>query len=281
MSFAGLGLRLHDITYGTDLHRAFATWWEHAKVYYVPQQDGRMIGPVTMYYDPIIDCNHNTEAQGPTKLAVGLSLGPQYPEATRVMVNSGIEAMGWMASDDLGPPAADPRPLLTGIFFAREYGDEALLAKLQAHSEAYHEPTWDEVSAEFTWRFGLDEPHPRGQYNATGAMAEATTEGAWWRLFNEPNLRKFIDPTVYGVDFPTVCLSQATYDEARRMLVVATDAGVPAERGKPTTFRVTNVVPGRCSVVADGKTSDDWREVDGDLEVSTTVGTHTFLIRLA
>ena len=112
-------------------------------------------------------------------------------------------------------------------------------------------------------------------------MAESISEGAWWRLFNEPNLRKFVDPTVYGVDFPTVCLSQAIYDEARRMLVVATDAGVPAAAGRPTTFRVTNVDPKACTVIVDGEKSDDWREVEGDLEVSTTVGPHTFLIRLA
>ncbi|MCY4495909.1 MAG: hypothetical protein OXC14_01340 [Rhodospirillaceae bacterium] len=43
-----------------------------------------------------------------------------------------------------------------------------------------------------------DEAHPRGQFNAQATMAEAMTEGAWWRLFNEPNLRKFIDPSVYG-----------------------------------------------------------------------------------
>ena len=162
------------------------------------------------------------------------------------------------------------------VTFRESFG----LAKLQAHSEAHHEPAWDEASAEFTWRFGLDEPHPRGQYNATGAMAEATTKGAWWRLFNEPNLRKFVDPTVHGMDFPTVCLSQAIYDEARRMLVVATDAGVPAARGKPTTFRVTNIDPAACTVIADGEKSDDWQEADGDVEISTTVGTHTFLIKL-
>ena len=44
---------------------------------------------------------------------------------------------------------------------------------------------------------------------------------------------------------------------------------------------VTNVEPASCTVVADGERSGAWREVDGDLEVSTTVGEHTFLIGLA
>ena len=279
MSFAGLGLRLHDITYGTDLHQAFHRWWEYARVHYIPQRDGRMIGPVSMYYDPIIHCHHNTELQGPTKLSIAPGLLPQCPDETRIMFDSAVEDMGWAKADSPGAPADNPRPVLSGIFFAREYGDGALHAKLKEHSEAHHEPTWDEESAEFTWGFGLGEPHPRGQFNATGAMAEATTEGAWWRLFNEPNLRKFVDPTVHGVDFPTVCLSQATYDAERRLLVVATDAGVPDARGKPTTFRVTNVNLDRCSVIIDGATSDAWRAVDGDIEIETTVGEHTFLIR--
>ena len=83
-----------------------------------------------------------------------------------------------------------------------------------------------------------------------------------------------------GVDFPTVCLSQAVYDVDRRHLIVATDKGVPGALGQPTTFRITNVKPDNCTVVADGAMSDDWRAVEGDIEVSTTVGEHTFVIRM-
>ena len=50
-------------------------------------------------------------------------------------------------------------------------------------------------------------------------------------------------------------------------------------RGR-TTFRVTNVEPQACTVIADGERSDDWREVDGDIEISTTVGEHTFIFRM-
>ena len=147
-------------------------------------------------------------------------------------------------------------------------------------AEEKHEPTLDPETLEFTCGFGLDEAHPRGQFNAQAAMAEAMTEGAWWRLFNEPNLRKFIDPTVYGVDFPTVRLSQAIYDEARRKLVIATDAGVPKAAGEPTTFRITNVRAENCRVEVDGEVSDAWRAVEGDIEISTTVGEHTFVLRM-
>ena len=134
------------------------------------------------------------------------------------------------------------------------------------------------TTGEFTWGFGLNEPHPRGQFNATRMMAEPLFEGTWRRLFNAPNLRKFSQPTVHGVDFPTVCLSQACYDAARGLLIVATDAGLPRAAGQPTTFRVANLDPASCRVEIDGRTSDDWRIVEGDLEITTTVAEH--LIRV-
>ncbi|MCL0105613.1 hypothetical protein M1N90_02505, partial [Dehalococcoidia bacterium] len=107
---------------------------------------------------------------------------------------------------------------------------------------------------------------------------EAGSEGGLWRIFNEPNLRKFNDPTVHGVDFPTVCLSQAWYDLERSRLIIATDVGIPAAAGRPTSFRVSNIVPEGCRVVADGQPYEDWRVVDSELEINTTVGEHTFII---
>ena len=166
------------------------------------------------------------------------------------------------------------------MIYAREYGDEGLYGKLKAYAEEHFEPTWDDTSGEFWWGFGLNEPHPRGQFNAIAALAETMTEGAWARLLGEPNLRKFVEPTVTGVDFPKVCLSQAVYDVDRRCLIVATDKGAPGTAGEPTSFRVTNVHPDNCTVVADGVVSDDWRAVHGDIEVSTTVGEHTFVVRM-
>jgi len=98
------------------------------------------------------------------------------------------------------------------------------------------------------------------------------------RIYNEPNLKKFIEPTVYGVDFPTVCLSQAYYDAGKKCLVLATDKGLPAAAGRPTSFRVTNVNPSACVVKVDGEISENWKIVDGDIKVATTVAEHTFLI---
>ena len=256
--------------------------------HYIPlREDGRIGDAFTVYYDPIIDYHHRVSMRpggSPwghyDKLHFVIGMTPQRHDVARQFFYSAAEGFGWRTLDPADEPPGRPRATLYGMAFAREYGDHALYAKLKTLSEERHEPTFDPETLEFTWRFGLDEPHPRGQFNASAAMAEAISEGAWWRIFNEPNLRKFIDPTVYAVDFPTVCLSQAIYDEVRRTLIVATDAGVPAARGKPTTFRVTNIDPDACRVFIDGEKSDDWKEVEGDIEVSTTVGAHTFLIKV-
>lgn len=204
---------------------------------------------------------------------------PTKPDDARVLVESAIDMLKWRTDAPVTDCGGWSRETHFGMFFAKEYGDNALFAKLKAHAEANYEPVWDEATGEFTWRFGLDEKYPRGQFNAQAALAETVSEGAWTRLFAKPNLRKFVEPTVTGVDFPNVCLSQAYYDVDRRSLIIASDKGVPAAAGKPTTFRVTNVDSDRCTIVADGVVSDDWRAVDGDIEISTTVGEHTFVVR--
>ena len=40
------------------------------------------------------------------------------------------------------------------------------------------------------------------------------TPGAWSRIFNDPNLGKFDGPTVSGLDFPRVAMSEAWWDGA-------------------------------------------------------------------
>lgn len=205
-------------------------------------------------------------------------LAPQKPHVAELIFRAGAERLGWTTDAPLREPRGNPRFTLWGLILAREFGDDAICDKLDAHCEAHHEPAWDVAAGEFTWGFGLEEPHPRGQFNATRMMADALSEGAWRRLFNEPDLRKFNEPTVYGVDFPTVCLSQACYDANRGRLVIATDAGLLHAAGRSTSFRVTNVDPVSCRVEIDGRLSDDWRIVTGDLEITTTVGEHVISV---
>ncbi|MFQ5914535.1 MAG: hypothetical protein ACE5JS_15275 [Nitrospinota bacterium] len=283
MSRAGLGLGLHDLVYGSDFRTVFDAWWGYAKRNYFSIRDGEVTGSVTMYYDPLVPFHHPGDQVAIAKLLPAHGALPLKPEDTRALFKAAVEQLNWRSAE---PLVVVETPfsvfeILYGMFLAREFEDVSVYAKLKAQSEAAHEPTLDEETGEFTWRFGLDEEHPRGQLNATAAMVEAAGQGAWSNILNKPNLRKFVEPTVYGVDFPNVCPSQAFYDVERRLLAVSIDAGAPNASGKPTTFRVTNVSPETCVVEVDGVRSDDWRIVDGDIEISTTIDKHTFVIRCA
>ena len=239
-------------------------------------RDGRLGDTLTLYYDPILRYDHR---RGPeSALMMAVYLAPQKPQVAELIFRAGAERLGWTTDAPLREPRGNPRFTLWGLILAREFGDEAIYRRLEAHCEARHEPTWDTDAGEFTWGFGLNEPHPRGQFNATRMMAEALSEGSWRRLFNSPNLGKYNEPTVYGVDFPTVCLSQAWYDAACHRLVVATDAGLPHAAGRPTSFRVANIDPAACQVEIDGRASDDWRVVDDGLEIVTTVAEHVVVV---
>ena len=284
MAGAGLGLRLHDILYGSDHHRVFNNWWETAKeLYGLGNISGTARDVSTRYYDPLIDVHLMTKAGGHLNLSREL-LGQKNEEA-RLLYEGAVDFLGWNNLEPVREGSFDfatgmPTPATTtrGLAMAKEFDDKAVYAKLMAHAEDNYEPTWDRDSGEFTWGFGLNEPHPRGQYNGYMATAEAGSPGAMARFYDAPNLRKFLEPSVYGVDFPNVCLSQAYYDLDRRSLVISMDPGLPRSSGQPTTFRVNNVDPQRCRVTVDGQPSQDWQIVGDEIEITTNVAEHTFVI---
>jgi len=286
---AGLGLGLHDALYGSDFLPAFDAFWDYAKRHYNRIEGGKILGSPTMYYDPLIPCYHPIGEAHNFSFGTAHGVMPLYLDDARALYEDAINKLKWremaFSGSENGDGEADGDPmasfvLLMGQFLAREFGDEALHAKLKIRSDAQDEPNWDPETGELTWRFGLDEPYPRGQMNATAALADAAGPSAWADLIQRPHQQRFLEPTVHGVDFPKVCLSQASYDAERRLLAIATDAGAPNAAGEPTTFRITNVDPDRCTIEADGVMSDRWRAVEGDIEVSTTVGEHTFVVRL-
>jgi hypothetical protein len=110
--------------------------------------------------------------------------------------------------------------------------------------------------------------------------AEAGAERAWWRIFNQPNLRKFEQPTVSGVDFPRLGISQATYDEERDILAVSTYAAEPWMGGTSTTFAVDHLgKPAQCRLLRDGDAYHDWRISGEDrIEIKAEVQDHSYLV---
>lgn len=247
----------------------------------MPIRGDKIIGSMTMYYDPLIPVHHSGDHEAMIKLGPAQFILPFMPDDARILFDSGIEQLGWRAPGEIKMGASQFNVFDSSyaMFLAKEFGDESLQAKVKGFVEATSEPRWDEASGEFWWGFGLDESVPRGQINAAAAMAEANSHMGWRNLFQPQNLRKFVEPTIHGVDFPSMCLTQASYDVNRHMLAATSDNGLPASRGKPTTFRVSNLPPGNFTVEVDGEPSNEWRMVGGEVEISTTIAHHTYVVR--
>ena len=227
---------------------------------------------VTLYYDPLLDVHHRL----PVMLAIinALYLAPQRPEDARRLFDAGMGMLG--ALGDGAPLVIGERLTGVALLLAREWGIEVTESRLSAGVEQSYEPTWDAARGEFWWGFGLAEEHPRGQFNAILAAAEAVNPGAWTALANRrpPPLRA----EVTGVDFPTVGVRAAEWRDDE--LHVETAAMSHAVRGAPTSWRVAGPDdPSRWTVsTANGAPAST--RIDGaDLVVETVVGDETYAVR--
>ncbi len=277
---AGLGLKLFDLQRGTNHHEVFDRWWtDTCRGRYLHLDGAEPPTMATMYYDPILDVAHEL----PVMFATGSSLylAPQVPDDARRLFEAGVAQADQLSRS--GPAALPrPRPAAINLWLAREWGIEPLATTLAQAVEEHYEPTWDTTRGEFTWGFGLDETHPRGQYNATLAAAHVATEGAWWRLANVAPGPRFDEPTVVGVDFPTVALSEARWDAGASTLYVTPEPMNDAVDGQPTSFRVVNLdKPDRWTVVTEDEAPVETTVVAGAVEVHTTTARRRHLIRRA
>jgi hypothetical protein len=141
------------------------------------------------------------------------------------------------------------------LLLARELGDTLVAERLAAAAERDSEPKFFGPEGEkFGWWFNQNEGFPRGQSSATMMVAEIGKGGDWARAFEVAHLDKFTAPTVEGIDFPALGVSQAWNDPASGALYVGTYAATPSRRGAATTFRVTNVPnASRVSITVDGQ----------------------------
>jgi hypothetical protein len=260
-------------------------WYDYAKRHYIAEIKDQLPDWVTAYYDPLLHLNHIVPLSS-SLIMWALYLLPNDQEMARRLYDLAKRDCLAAKADGTAHMVAAPGRTRDDIFttaltlsLANELGDTEVVKTLRAHAEAHYEPTWDRDTGEFYYLFGLREPHPRGKYNANLMVSEVAGSGAWWRLFNEPNLRKFEEPTVYGVDYPRMGLSQAYYDRERRTLVLQTYTNDQAARGTPTSFRIQNLAePGRCTVLADDAPYSSWGVREGELEVTMTIGRRSLRI---
>ena len=151
--------------------------------------------------------------------------------------------------------------------------------RLRALAEESFEPRhFGEQDSEFGYWFGLDEDYPRGQLSGLMICADVGDPGAWSSVFNQPNLTKFDQPTVAGVDFPRLGISRAYNDPDGGVLRVSTYGSV-ASSGD-TKFRVEQLSDASAvEVRLDGEVYTRWRPLgDRSIEIDTTYSQHDFEI---
>jgi len=280
LSAAGLGLQLYDTVFAKDTHHVYDAWLAHTRDSYFGIDAKGRLEWATFYYDPIIEYNHTLGPGG--GLGVCLYMMPQAPEFAELLYRSAAAKLGW--SDPAKPvrTTPDPRFLALGLVLAKEYGDAVVFERLSGYAEANFEPRrFGPANEEFGWWFQLGEDWPRGQLSALMMMAEVGGPGAWSALFRTPNLEKFDEPTVEGVDFPTLGIARAWNDMAQGALHVTTYAGDPARAGGATRFRVSGLPDANpVEVICDGTRFGKWRALDGStIEIETDVSHRTFVIR--
>ena len=192
---------------------------------------------VTLYYDPILDVHHEVPAM--VGMVPAPYLAPQVPDDARRLFEAGMSQLGlWEPTGPVAPPGTAH----VGDCAVDGQGVGPAPHRRRARRRRSTSTTsrrGTRARGEFTWGFELDEPHPRGQYNGTMAAAQVATEGSWWRLANVGPGNRFDEPTVVGVDFPTVALREARWDPATSTLTV-TPVGIGDATGR-TTFRVTTI----------------------------------------
>ena len=292
VSVGGLAANMYDKLFGTYYRKGYDDWLVWAKDGVTGGADDPE-GPFTWcapYFDRDIPyaMKEPEQQMGAFFIYPALQIAPVDPGyALRIYEgmcrNYGVqEDDGWHLNwpkELTTPLVLEDRVAMAGAFaFAHEFNDVERLEGMRQWMEARYEPTFKD--GEFYYTFGLEESWPRGIPNVWATMGHVGEAGAMRRMYNEPNMEKFGQPTVTGVDYPNLAIRQAYYDAEKDALVVGTTTGV-GRTGSRTTFKVTNLdVNTEHEVLIDGSPSDNWSATSpGEIVVQTAIGDHTFVIR--
>ena len=274
---AGLSLHLHDRLLGTNLHDPFPRWVEFAKQHYMGLKPNGDLDWFAFYYDPIAEKVGGMHE--PYNALVWLPLlYPQDPVWASQLYELCMRAIGF--SDPHYPVvqiARDQRMLVTALVTAREIGDNHTEKRLREIVENEFQPRFfGQENDRFAYWFGIDEPWPRGTLNAMIMMADAGAPGAWSRVFTDPLTAVHAEPTVRGVDYPTLGIRRARNDMSARILDISTTAATPSRRGSLTKFTVDRLPdPGAVTMTLDDQDHPHWRVTGPDsIEVDLDVDAH-------
>ena len=283
VSSAGLGLRLYDALLGTKLHAPFPRWVDYCREHYM-KVDGDTLTWFLWYYDPIeeraVTFPEKTTAY--SALTPMIYLYPQDRAFTEQLYTLSMRLLEW---DNPKLPVIDimnrPLNLATALLMAREYGDSMTEGRLRAYVETELEPRFFGAENDrFAFWLGAETEWPRGQVNAILMLSECCAPGAWWRVFNEPNLKMHNEPTVCDVDYPNLGIRRAQNDMARGVLDIETIAATPSRRGTATQFTVQGLpAPADVVVTLNDQKFTRWHvNATNTIRIETDVDEHNFHI---
>ncbi len=284
VSGAGLGLRLYDGLHGARTSWVYDRWLEYARKHYMGLDRKGELDWFAFFYDPIERALYTfrDDVGAYAAIAIALYVLPQDRDLGTRLYEMAVRKLGW--NDPRKPLLQlhpDPRWLALGIMMARELGDTVTEARLRALAEVAFEPRFFGPDGDrFGWWFRLGEAWPRGQLSSLMVLTELGEPGAWSRVFNQPNLAKFSEPTVSGVDYPLIGISQCWNDLDTGTLWVETYCATSARRGAPTAWRVTGLPdPRAVTVTMDDSEFGGWSVTGADsIEVRCDIDTHRFRI---
>jgi hypothetical protein len=250
-------------------------------------KQGELTG-VIGYYDPEIDEKHffgSAEKGAGMGLGVAWYLLPQGGIAAELaleMYRAAVKEFHWADTNaPVNIAASGVRNLCLGCVLAHELGDTLVEQRLVDILEVVGEPR-NFGDGEFGFWFNIDEPYPRGQFNALLMCSEVGHAGGWQRAFNrgtEAHAERYSAPTVEGVDFPLLGLSQAINDTSTGVLTVSTYAATPSRTGEATEFCVVQLPAGvSVKVECDGQSFTNFKQHGNRVTITTTVDTKTFEI---
>jgi hypothetical protein len=133
----------------------------------------------------------------------------------------------------------------------------------------------------FAFWLGSDSEWPRGQLNASMMLTECGSPGAWWRVFNEPNLRIYNEPTLRGADYPNIGIRRAQNDMPHGILEIETMAATPSRHGDRTSFTIDHLPnPADVSITVDTIDYARWR-ISGANSIEIEIDINDHQIRVA
>lgn len=270
---AGLGMFLYDRVNGRSSHGVVNDWIQYLTDNYIGVDGAGNLEWVTTWYDPLIDYKANGGPAGGILFA--FLMLPQNRELATYLYETAATALGW------NDPSAPVRLNSTGLLLARELGDDTSYARLMAAAEENYEPRFfGDHGENFGWFFGLPEAYPRGQQSATMMIAEVGQAGDWVRAFDVPHMDKFSAPTVEGIDYPSLGVSQAWNDREGGALHVATYPVTPDRAGMPTNWTVTNLPdPDQVVILCDGQPFDRFETTGANsIRLDTDTDPHRYQI---